>query len=56
MLERKLAALAAHQSQIGPVRDALGPEGLRRLAAAEAYRPGNFAALRMMSDPEPIAA
>ena len=44
-LERKLAALACHESQVGPLRDLLGPDGYRRLAAAEAYCPGNSAAL-----------
>ena len=43
-LDRKLAALEAHQSQIGPLRDRLGPEGFRRLFSREAYRPANRAA------------
>ena len=43
-LDQKMAALDAHRSQVGPLQDALGPSGYRRLAAVEAYRPANPAA------------
>jgi LmbE family N-acetylglucosaminyl deacetylase len=43
-VETKVAAMACHHSQIGPVADALGPDGLRRLAASEAYTAANPAA------------
>jgi LmbE family N-acetylglucosaminyl deacetylase len=44
LLERKLAALQQHRSQIESLRNALGPDGYRRMAAIEAYRPANEAA------------
>jgi LmbE family N-acetylglucosaminyl deacetylase len=47
-VDQKLAALACHRSQIGPLHDVLGPEDYRRLAAAEAYRPGNRVAHDLM--------
>lgn len=43
-LTAKLAALAAHDSQIGPIRDRLGADNFARLFAGEAYRPLNEAA------------
>jgi LmbE family N-acetylglucosaminyl deacetylase len=46
LLDLKMSALACHESQIGPVHDALGPADYRRLAAAEAYRVVNEADLR----------
>ena len=49
LLGRKMRALAAHQSQIGPVHTVLGPAGYRRLASHEAYRPANEIALRSFS-------
>ena len=51
LLDRKMRALAAHQSQIGPVQSVLGPAGYRRLASHEAYRPANQIALRAFSIP-----
>lgn len=51
MLDRKLAALAAHESQIGPLRDRLGPTDFRRLFANEAYRPANEAARAALPAP-----
>jgi LmbE family N-acetylglucosaminyl deacetylase len=44
VLAAKCAALAAHESQVGPVHDELGPAGFRRLASVESYRPANPAA------------
>ena len=55
-LARKLAALAAHRSQVGPLREALGTTGVRRMAAAEAYRPVNEAARRRLSRPATATA
>jgi LmbE family N-acetylglucosaminyl deacetylase len=55
LLRRKLAALSCHASQMGPVRAALGPHGLRRLASVEAYRPANAAARRLL-DRRPVRA
>ena len=49
VIDRKLRALHAHRSQIGPVRNELGPAGYRRLAAAEAYRPANQIASQLLS-------
>ena len=40
-LRRKLDALGCHASQIGPVREALGSDGLVDLAEVEAYCAGN---------------
>ena len=48
LLERKLAALAAHESQVGPLWAELGAEGYRRMAAVEAYRPANVAGARLL--------
>jgi len=48
LLDRKLAALSAHDSQIGPVQDVLGPDLYRRLASTEAYRGANAAASRLL--------
>ena len=48
VLDRKLLALGAHASQIGPLRDRLGPDDHRRLFAHEAYRPLNQAARRLL--------
>jgi LmbE family N-acetylglucosaminyl deacetylase len=55
-LARKLAALAAHRSQIGPLRSALGTTGLRRMAAREAYRPVNEAAAARLTRTAAAAA
>jgi LmbE family N-acetylglucosaminyl deacetylase len=49
LLDRKLAALAAHASQVGPLRTALGADEYRRLASIEAYRPSNAAARRLLT-------
>ncbi len=49
VLDRKLAALDRHESQLGPLRDGLGPDGFRRLFATEAYRPANAAAHRALA-------
>lgn len=49
LLERKLAALVAHESQIGPLQAELGPEEYRRLAAAEGYTPANDLAMRLVA-------
>ncbi len=48
-LEQKLAALACHKSQVGPLLDVLGPAGYRQLATAEGYRPSNLSALSMVA-------
>jgi LmbE family N-acetylglucosaminyl deacetylase len=45
LLEAKLAALGAHGSQVGPLQSALGADGYRRLAAADAYCAANPAAV-----------
>ncbi|MEL7210048.1 MAG: PIG-L family deacetylase, partial [Actinomycetota bacterium] len=57
-LEAKLAALLSHESQIGPILEHLGPDDFRRLFAAEAYRPTNFAARLAVGAPDllPLAA
>ena len=47
-LDRKLAALAAHESQIGPLLERLGAADFRRLFAEEAYRPANATARRAL--------
>jgi LmbE family N-acetylglucosaminyl deacetylase len=49
LLDRKLAALASHASQVGPLHTELGADGYRRLASIEAYRPSNAAARRMLT-------
>lgn len=49
LLEKKLAALHAHVSQIGPVHQELGPADYRRLASVEGYRAANEIALRMFT-------
>ncbi len=51
LLDRKLAALTSHASQVGPLRSALGADGYRRLASIEAYRPANAAARRLLTAP-----
>lgn len=55
MLDRKLAALDCHRSQIGPLRDQLGPCGYRELFRHEAYRPANAAALGRTPTPSKLA-
>jgi LmbE family N-acetylglucosaminyl deacetylase len=58
-IDRKLAALDRHHSQMVRVREALGTDGFRLLASIEGYRPANFAARELMTGtPErtPIAA
>jgi LmbE family N-acetylglucosaminyl deacetylase len=47
-VDQKLAALACHRSQIGPLHDVLGADDYRRLAATESYRAGNAAAHQLM--------
>ncbi len=49
-LEQKLAALACHESQIGPLHDVLGADDYRRLATAEAYCAANHAAEQALFD------
>jgi LmbE family N-acetylglucosaminyl deacetylase len=61
LLDRKLAAIACHASQMGPVFDALGPDHLRRVAGAECYVAANPAAVtatrrHLSPELEPIAA
>lgn len=57
LLEQKLAALACHRSQIGPLQTVLGETGYRRLASVEAYVPANPSAVQMLSSrPVPVAA
>jgi LmbE family N-acetylglucosaminyl deacetylase len=46
LLDRKLAALGRHASQMAPVEQALGPDGFRTIASIEAYRAANRAAHR----------
>lgn len=55
VLRRKLTALHAHRSQVGALVRCLGETGLRRMAAAEAYRPANDRAARLMSSLTPAA-
>ena len=57
LLDRKLAAIACHASQMGPVFDALGTDRLRRVAVAECYVAANPAArIHLSPELEPIAA
>ena len=49
LLARKMAALRAHRSQMTPLFAHLGETGMRRMAAAEAYRPGNAAAADLLT-------
>lgn len=49
LLERKLAALSCHRSQMEPLAAALGPPHLVDLAAVECYVPANQAARRRLS-------
>ena len=57
LIERKLAALARHDSQMAPLEEALGPDGFRAVAATEAYRAANPAARhRLTSASTPLAA
>jgi LmbE family N-acetylglucosaminyl deacetylase len=49
LLDRKLAALARHASQMAPVEHALGPDGFRTVASLEAYRAANPAARRHLT-------
>ncbi len=51
-LDAKVAALLSHESQIGPIHAELGDDDFRRLFAAEAYRPTNFAARLTMGAPD----
>lgn len=56
-VERKLAAIACHASQMGPVDAALGPDGFRHLASIEAYRAANAEGHRLLTaEPMPLAA
>lgn len=52
LLDRKIAAIGCHGSQMGPVHDALGAERLARVAGIEGYAAANPAARHHMS-PEP---
>ena len=54
-LDRKLAALDCHRTQVGPLRERLGPAGFRRLFRHEAYRPANAAALGRTPTPSTLA-
>jgi LmbE family N-acetylglucosaminyl deacetylase len=57
LVERKLAAIACHASQMTPVHEALGPDHLRQIAAVECYVAGNRAASHHLSpELERIAA
>jgi len=57
LIERKLAALARHASQMAPVEEALGPDGFRAVAATEAYRAANPVARRRLTSAfTPLAA
>jgi len=57
LLDRKLAALARHASQMAPVEQALGPDGFRAVASLEAYLAANPAARRhLTSAPVALAA
>jgi LmbE family N-acetylglucosaminyl deacetylase len=49
LLDRKLAALACHASQMDRVQDALGPERFRQVAEFESYVAGNAAARHHLS-------
>jgi LmbE family N-acetylglucosaminyl deacetylase len=49
-IDRKLRALEAHASQIGPLQAELGADGYRRLAEVEAYRPLNASAAVLTAD------
>jgi LmbE family N-acetylglucosaminyl deacetylase len=49
LVDRKLAAIACHASQMGPVHEALGPDHLRQVAAVECYVAANHAASRHLS-------
>jgi LmbE family N-acetylglucosaminyl deacetylase len=55
LLEAKMTALHAHESQIGPLHAELGPSDYRRLATTEAYRPANDAAVRRLVEGEATA-
>lgn len=50
LLDRKMSALASHESQIGPLLDVLGAADYRRLASVEAYRPANPAATARLAE------
>ena len=56
LLERKLAALGAHVSQVGPLHAELGADDYRRLASYEAYRPGNTTAAQRLTGAAALAA
>ena len=49
LLTRKMAALRDHSSQMTRLFDHLGETGMRRMAAAEAYRPSNAMAAEMFA-------
>lgn len=55
-LDAKVAALLSHESQIGPIRDQLGPDDFRRLFGTEAYRPTNFASRLALGAPDLLPA
>lgn len=54
-LDNKMAALACHRSQIGPLCDVLGAEDYRGLAAIESYRPANRPARRRLAGAAGVA-
>lgn len=57
LVERKLAALARHASQMAPVEQALGADGFRTVASFEAYRAANpMAHHRLSATFTPLAA
>lgn len=55
-LDRKLAALGRHSSQMGPVEQALGPDEFRALASVEAYRASNAAAATRLTSAITVSA
>lgn len=57
LVDRKLAAIGCHASQMGSVHDALGPHHLRRVAELECYVAANAAARHRLSpEPAPLVA
>ena len=55
-LDAKMAALFAHSSQVDILRNRLGAEGYRRLAAVEAYAPAKEAAWELLTGSVPVSA
>jgi GlcNAc-PI de-N-acetylase len=56
LLEQKRRALSRHGSQLGPVEAALGPEGLRALAATESYGAANAVARGLLTGSASLVA